>query len=855
MSRDDFSSFTQLCGYLCLSSSNKEVHSTGTLLNVRKATPDYNHKSEKSQEVYAEEGTAIITEPLLSSSTDSSKRPHTDNSNQPSSNNHRGRRLERFHFRKHRPSFGERNQSTVLCCSPVPPGPGQVDLCPQTWFCSEYPEDPSQANQPSVPQTTEEHGGSLCQLQISDILWRALFFMTCLPLCYLCYFSRKMRRRRKITRAPNEQHTRNCHDLSRNPHSQVVTEGQDLMGQTILGQMKQIKSALKGTVNTNILTKPEQSESQEDKVVEGSEDTMRLPNGTPRPVEEDASPTKVIKINVIVLHSSSSYLIHKRLISTFGDPPRSPSLQGSQSDGMLRTHTAPAEGFATRSLLQVPGAKSSSVKRLGSLPSSFSTRHNGRQGQSMCIDTHDSRPTEPLVVANHHGGAISVHFSSQEKLSTVVEDEDPGEESALIPGTTESFTRRSSSSTSDQFYDCTDTISSLPTVLPEDGVQRPAIIISSSQNEEEVVIAGSFVPTTKKEHKPDHWKKVRTLSCFLGLSRASKGHISDDDDQTVQDGPSDPTQHQGRRVSTNLSEGNNSLELIGMPRNSAHVEHEAVQLRSGEKKRRSDSKSRSNSSPSSRFVSGASVKREKKNEGSRKKSLIKGRWSMGKSFSKIGPHIKEDLVKMESLGNRIELIKDLGFQVSFAVFDEASVSQWKGRDLQEAFDIPNMDLFLLAVRQNNVSELNEVLNTESGMISYLAKFWTGFYPLLLIEILNKNIDNAEEIEPFSRQLRRIHAYFGDVHHIRIAEDELDDHMDWIAECLGRLYIHARLFQCSRVYGDGLSSLDRCPGGCELNKRRTRSSQRLFRKPNLMKKHSRSAYGRTKFISDDISERI
>ncbi|TRY61785.1 hypothetical protein TCAL_01456 [Tigriopus californicus] len=724
MSRDDFSSFTQLCGYLCLSSSNKEVHSTGTLLNVRKATPDYNHKSEKSQEVYAEEGTAIITEPLLSSSTDSSKRPHTDNSNQPSSNNHRGRRLERFHFRKHRPSFGERNQSTVLCCSPVPPGPGQVDLCPQTWFCSEYPEDPSQANQPS-----------------------------------------------------------------------------------------------------------------EDKVVEGSEDTMRLPNGTPRPVEEDASPTKVIKINVIVLHSSSSYLIHKRLISTFGDPPRSPSLQGSQSDGMLRTHTAPAEGFATRSLLQVPGAKSSSVKRLGSLPSSFSTRHNGRQGQSMCIDTHDSRPTEPLVVANHHGGAISVHFSSQEKLSTVVEDEDPGEESALIPGTTESFTRRSSSSTSDQFYDCTDTISSLPTVLPEDGVQRPAIIISSSQNEEEVVIAGSFVPTTKKEHKPDHWKKVRTLSCFLGLSRASKGHISDDDDQTVQDGPSDPTQHQGRRVSTNLSEGNNSLELIGMPRNSAHVEHEAVQLRSGEKKRR------------------ASVKREKKNEGSRKKSLIKGRWSMGKSFSKIGPHIKEDLVKMESLGNRIELIKDLGFQVSFAVFDEASVSQWKGRDLQEAFDIPNMDLFLLAVRQNNVSELNEVLNTESGMISYLAKFWTGFYPLLLIEILNKNIDNAEEIEPFSRQLRRIHAYFGDVHHIRIAEDELDDHMDWIAECLGRLYIHARLFQCSRVYGDGLSSLDRCPGGCELNKRRTRSSQRLFRKPNLMKKHSRSAYGRTKFISDDISERI
>ncbi len=61
------------------------------------------------------------------------------------------------------------------------------------------------------------------------------------------------------------------------------------------------------------------------------------------------------------------------------------------------------------------------------------------------------------------------------------------------------------------------------------------------------------------------------------------------------------------------------------------------------------------------------------------------------------------------------------------------------------------------------------------------------------------------------------------------ESELGENADWIMECMARLFIHSRLYQCSRFYGggDALAALERCPGGCELNKRRRRT-KRLVR---------------------------
>ena len=83
---------------------------------------------------------------------------------------------------------------------------------------------------------------------------------------------------------------------------------------------------------------------------------------------------------------------------------------------------------------------------------------------------------------------------------------------------------------------------------------------------------------------------------------------------------------------------------------------------------------------------------------------------------------------------RVEIIKDLGYQISFSVFDEASVAEWKGSDLRLAKEIPNMDVMVLAVRKDALADLSAVLASQSGMMNFLGKFWRGFYPLLLVEL-------------------------------------------------------------------------------------------------------------------------
>ena len=49
--------------------------------------------------------------------------------------------------------------------------------------------------------------------------------------------------------------------------------------------------------------------------------------------------------------------------------------------------------------------------------------------------------------------------------------------------------------------------------------------------------------------------------------------------------------------------------------------------------------------------------------------------------------------------SRTELVGDLGYQLTFTYFDEASVSEWKGCDLRLAHDLPNIDLVVLPIRK------------------------------------------------------------------------------------------------------------------------------------------------------------
>jgi hypothetical protein len=47
----------------------------------------------------------------------------------------------------------------------------------------------------------------------------------------------------------------------------------------------------------------------------------------------------------------------------------------------------------------------------------------------------------------------------------------------------------------------------------------------------------------------------------------------------------------------------------------------------------------------------------------------------------------------------------LGYQLSFNVFDEASVTEWKGRDLKPANQIPNIDIIIIAVKKVSSHDL------------------------------------------------------------------------------------------------------------------------------------------------------
>ena len=63
----------------------------------------------------------------------------------------------------------------------------------------------------------------------------------------------------------------------------------------------------------------------------------------------------------------------------------------------------------------------------------------------------------------------------------------------------------------------------------------------------------------------------------------------------------------------------------------------------------------------------------------------------------------------------------------------------------------------------------------------------------LVHIFSSNFQEST----FSEQLSKLSDFFGDVHHIKLKESDLEEEIDWVTECLARLFIHSRLYQCSR----------------------------------------------------------
>eukprot|EP00095_Tigriopus_kingsejongensis_P001752 snap_masked-scaffold183_size276960-processed-gene-0.6 protein:Tk01752 transcript:snap_masked-scaffold183_size276960-processed-gene-0.6-mRNA-1 annotation:"---NA---" len=704
-------------------------------------------------------------------------------------------------------SHSSRKQSTILCFSKRSPRPNQVDLCPRSWFGLKDKKGGRSGNvHDNHDQNQEEENEDDLATTVCDIIWRSIFFLTCFPLCYPCYICRTLRRMSKTSYSEYD-FLALC--KQRRPRaapfqSPLVYQAQDQMGRTMMRQVCQAKKPLKTKVE--IETDPS-SEARLESIQE------ELPTAT-----------KVIQVNVILLHSKTSCLLHRHLSTKL---PNFNSVRKSTSFPVRES----ASGTTSPSLTETDGGMFHMVQ---SAPESLL---KGREGSFLSVprpqkrqsENQGGRKSKPKLdklldengttfsegddfhtTAGQNGGGIVIHFSTHGKLDPVLEEERaPGTLARPIEGDQVDATRRSSSSSnSELFHDCLETIP----ISAE--VQRPTIVISNS-----LVAVEADEAAGKPQMRPiaeEAAKKRKSSSVAVRSWQKLRGTIRSA--STI-------------RASSGAKEESGRLSCPG----------EMSEPIADEKE--SESLSNSGSDPVV-FRSGPSGARARK-----------------AGTSKPSSHDME--------AGRTELIKDLGFQLSFGIFDEASVSQWKGCDLRLANEIPNMDLIVLPVRQNHLSELNEVLNTESGVMSYVGKFWLGFYPLLLIELQpDTNSTNSEgEKEPtqselshdsdsdaeYSRTLNRINHLFGDIHHIKIVESELGDNIEWITECMARLFIHARLYQCSRFYGEGLHKLERCPGGCELKK--IRSRKRGLVRQNAFGRPVRFSYKRVPKSPTEASTRI
>lgn len=72
---------------------------------------------------------------------------------------------------------------------------------------------------------------------------------------------------------------------------------------------------------------------------------------------------------------------------------------------------------------------------------------------------------------------------------------------------------------------------------------------------------------------------------------------------------------------------------------------------------------------------------------------------------------------------------------------------------------------------------------------------------------------------YAKKLNYLQSLFGEVLIISMKEDNVLDNVSWINECMARLFVHSRIYQCSRFFGaDVMKTMTiECPGGCGLRK--------------------------------------
>jgi len=165
-------------------------------------------------------------------------------------------------------------------------------------------------------------------------------------------------------------------------------------------------------------------------------------------------------------------------------------------------------------------------------------------------------------------------------------------------------------------------------------------------------------------------------------------------------------------------------------------------------------------------------------------SLSRTRLSGLKKMPKLG---------VKQLGTREEKL-EAGPTVIQTVNEEGELAGWCTKDIYDIVskDLPSMDVVVLVVDQDEKKMLDKTLTRSTGVIGYIREYWSGFFPLLLIEIANKN-GETELIE--TKAIKVINSMFSVTH--RIIIDDFENNADFIFETAARFYSHIKIFQCEK----------------------------------------------------------
>ena len=98
----------------------------------------------------------------------------------------------------------------------------------------------------------------------------------------------------------------------------------------------------------------------------------------------------------------------------------------------------------------------------------------------------------------------------------------------------------------------------------------------------------------------------------------------------------------------------------------------------------------------------------------------------------------------------------------------------------------------MVVNQEEKKMIDKTLGRATGVVGYIREYWSGFFPLLLIEIAHRN-GETDLIE--AKSAVAIQSLFSVTHRIIVNNFHRDT--DFILESVARFYNHISVFQCEK----------------------------------------------------------